>query len=297
MTGIQAAREQAASIRAESGVLVSFLESLSDSDWKRSSNLGEWQVRDIVVHLVERAVGFYSQTMARGLQEDVSEPPGFDLPQGVDLQTGRKNIEQRAIQRRADDMGPLVSLLEEQTSNFYDLQINLKPEDLDKPCWVANGTRPVREIGPIIVQEVAVHSWDIRSQFDSDSPLAPETAKPLAERIIWVLENPQIQQLPPDFSINSGETTPVTYRLTLSDLPSGRRDLVLDQKRVHMEKVSESDADATLGCDSETFSLILFDRITIDDAIQSGALRAEGPEALISDLNSWLINVTMSNMQ
>ncbi len=235
--------------------------------------------------------------MARGLQGDVSEPPGFDLPQGVDLDTGRKNIEQRAIERRSDDMGPMVSLLEEQTSNFHNLQINLKPEDLDKPCWVANGTRPVREIGPIIVQEVAVHSWDIRSQFNSDSRLAVETVKPLAERIIWVLENPQIQQLPPGFTINSGETAPVTYRLTLSDLPSGRRDLVLDHKRVHMEEVSDSDADATLACDSETFCLILFDRTTIEDAIQSGALQAKGPEELISDLNSWLINVTMSNMQ
>jgi uncharacterized protein (TIGR03083 family) len=289
--------EQAASIREESVVLIRFLRGLSGDDWNRSTGLGEWEVRDIVAHLADRAIGFYSATMALGLKGEVSEPPGFNLIPIADSASGRQNIADRAIERRTDDMEPLIEQLDQLLTDFWKMQSELRPEDLDKPCWTLTGTRMVREIGPIIVQEIAVHSLDIRSQFDTRAHLAPESLTSLADRIIWVLETQFPQSVPPEISLDISEARPVSYRLTISNMPSGQRDLILNQRKARMEHSSGAGADAMLECDSETFVLLLFKRITPEAAIENGDLKVAGPEELLLEFNAWLNNVTLSNMQ
>lgn len=297
MSGIQSSMEQAASIRAESAVLIGFLRTLSGDDWYRSAELGEWEVRDIVAHLADRAVGFYSATMAQGLKGVVEEPPGFNLIPLAEGVSGAQNIADRAIDRRTDDMTPMVDQLEQLLADFVKMQSELKPEDLDKPCWTLTGSKPVSEIGPIIVQEMAIHSLDIRSQFDPRAHLAPESMVPLVERIIWVLESQFPQTLPDELTLGASDTRPVSYRVTISNMSSGQRDLILHQRRARMEVPSEDEVDATIECDSETFSLIMFKRITPEAAIESGDLKVRGPEELLLEFNTWLNNVKLGNMQ
>lgn len=291
MSGIQSSMEQAASIRAEAAVLIRFLRGLSGDDWNRSTGLGEWEVRDIVTHLTDRAIGFYSATMALGLQGVVEEPPGFNLI------SGRDHIAARAIERRTDDMGPQIDQLDRLITEFLMMQSELRPEDLDKPCWTTNRTIPVSDVGPVIVQEVAIHNLDIRSQFEARARLAPETLVPLAARIIWVLETQFPQTLPSEIRLDSSDARPVSYRVTISNMPSGQRDLILHDRKARMKVPSDSDADATLECDSETFSLLMFKRITPEAAIERGDLKVVGPDGLISEFSTWLENVTLSNMQ
>ena len=155
---MQTSHEQALAVRSEGESLVKFLASLTSDDWYRPTGIGEWQVRDIVVHLVDRAVGFYTETMARGLRGEVSEPPDFKIQVTGSEKARRKSIADRAIERRTDDMEPMVAGLADVINRFWKLQSELTLSDLDKPCWVRVGTVPVRVIGPIIISEYATTS-------------------------------------------------------------------------------------------------------------------------------------------
>ena len=116
------------------------------------------------------------------------------------------------------------------------------------------------------------------------------------QRILEVLTNPAAQFHSPEFSMNSGESNPVRYRVTLSNMTPGRHDLVLHRGTLLREDLSNSDADATLICDSETFILLFYKRITPDEAVRAGKLGLLGTDELVSDFKTWLNDVTIRGL-
>ena len=60
-------------VRTEADGLAQFLDTLSDNDWQRPSACDLWTIRDVVVHLIW-AADFYTDTVSRGMQGDISLP-------------------------------------------------------------------------------------------------------------------------------------------------------------------------------------------------------------------------------
>jgi uncharacterized protein (TIGR03083 family) len=65
--------DRAQALHAESKQLEAFLSTLSPEDWQRPSRCDQWQVADVVAHLIEDR---HAERMIRGLQGDLT-PSGF----------------------------------------------------------------------------------------------------------------------------------------------------------------------------------------------------------------------------
>ncbi len=65
--------DRAQAIHAESKRLEAFLSALSPQDWQRPSQCDQWQVADVVAHLIEDK---HAERLTRGLQGDLT-PAGF----------------------------------------------------------------------------------------------------------------------------------------------------------------------------------------------------------------------------
>ena len=51
----------------------------------------------------------------------------------------------------------------------------LSPQDWEQPCYHPGGLFPVRWFRDVRLGELVLHGWDIRSRFESDTPLSPES--------------------------------------------------------------------------------------------------------------------------
>ena len=65
--------DRAKAVQAEAKRLEAFLQTLSPEDWQRPSQCDQWQVADVVAHLIEDT---HAERMTRGLQGDLT-PAGF----------------------------------------------------------------------------------------------------------------------------------------------------------------------------------------------------------------------------
>ena len=83
----------------ESRRLQQYFEALPGEAWTTPSACTEWQVQDVVAHLVGVAE-FYAGTVARGVQGDTS-PPAGRLPAGASTgASAAEGIAQRSIAAR-----------------------------------------------------------------------------------------------------------------------------------------------------------------------------------------------------
>ena len=71
---MEAPEARIALIQAEAEGLAQYLTTLPPDAWCQPSACQEWEVRDVVAHLVEGAQ-FYVHTITRGVQGDMARPP------------------------------------------------------------------------------------------------------------------------------------------------------------------------------------------------------------------------------
>src|SRR5215471_7844499 len=83
-------------LQEESARIKQYLHTLPPDVWDRPSACTQWQVRDVVAHLVQVAE-VYADHVARGIQGDHSPPPG-GLPAGMgSAMTGAERVAQLSI--------------------------------------------------------------------------------------------------------------------------------------------------------------------------------------------------------
>jgi uncharacterized protein (TIGR03083 family) len=273
-------------IHAEAERLAQFLEILSAVNLQRQSACDLWQIRDVVAHLIWGAT-FYTDTVSRGLQGDTSlmddRPPG-DLPDDVPLPT---YLAEDAIRRRqalADQLLPTFR------ASFHALTALLAT--LDEPAWETpcaffrpfGGQLPARAFLLLTVQELAIHTWDIRSRFEAGAVLAAPLLPVLLERI------PARVRLPgfTDFPLPADRPDAVRYRWHLIGAHARDDDLVVESGQARLETKGNAAADVTLRCDDSAFALLMYKRLTLEAAIAQGRLSVEGAPELMRALDAWL---------
>jgi Mycothiol maleylpyruvate isomerase N-terminal domain/SCP-2 sterol transfer family len=272
-------------IHSESERLMHYLHTLPPEAWRRPSACALWEVRDVVGHLTWVAE-FFVDTISRGVQGDVSvsaaRPPG-DAPATGALNT---YFAQSAIGRReslGDQLLPTCSACYAALSR---LLAGLTPPDWDKPCafWPAIGTMPVRLILVQIVQELAIHGWDIRSRLAPAAPLSPESLPVLMARIPARLRGAGSGTL----RLDAGVPTPARYRFVLTGTVSGAHDLLVENGMMQMEPAGTTPPHVTFRCETERFVLLMYRRLTLEPLRAAGQLVVEGDPGLTTAFDQWL---------
>lgn len=258
--------------------------SLSMEALERPSPCELWSVRDVVGHLVWFAET-YGGMMERGLRGDMSPTPGFPAVPGtltgpqVDQLYG-----EGAIDRRRALGKNLLPAFQQTYDWLNEVLQGIGSEGWDKLCYHTHRFRPVNSFLSVIIQELAVHEWDIRSSIESSPSLSVDSIPVLMERIPnsrrpWTLHFPS-STIPAPGSVR--------YRFHLNGPEGGERDIVAENGRASMEATGDSPADLHLTGATESLILLLFGRIKLDSAIASGRFTAEGDLGLVPDFDRWL---------
>jgi uncharacterized protein (TIGR03083 family) len=275
---------QISAIQFEADSLTSFLTTLAVADWERPSACERWTIWDVASHIIW-ATSYYAEAISRGIQGDNSHlpdrPPGDAPPAPPALS---EYFYQQAIETRDRVGDDLMLVLRSRLQALTDLMASLSPEQWEASCAFykfISDTCPAYAFLPLSIQELAIHGWDIRSQFDKNAKISEPSITFLIERLTArtsFLTQPIGVELPPL----------VRYRFDFGAERALRFDLVIENGKERMEPANDSPADAAIHCDRTTFALLLFDRFRFDAARSQGLVTISGDENLARALGQKL---------
>jgi uncharacterized protein (TIGR03083 family) len=244
-------------VRSEAERIGEFLRNLPAEKWAMPSACSEWQVADVLGHLTW--VGeFYTNIHTRALQ-GVADPPD-NSPAGSGNLWGSNDqfFAQTAINTRQRLGADLLDGFVQAYDGLFQLFDKLQPTDMDKPCYLPAGSRPLQYLPVMTIQELAIHSWDIRSGVEPSAKLSSEVLPTLMERI-------SMRRLP-DLGLGPDNPEPVRYRFELA-APSASVDYLVEDGRARLEPAGEVQPIGSYKCSTDTFVLMMYGRVKPDQVI------------------------------
>ncbi|NQW22260.1 MAG: maleylpyruvate isomerase N-terminal domain-containing protein [SAR202 cluster bacterium] len=275
--------ERAKQYKSESERFQAYLNGLPDDAWGRQSACDEWQVADVVAHLVGNAE-FYARTVALGLQGESSPPEGRPA-----AGTGHPSISAAALAKSSiasrERLGDqLMSTYLEKDNHLIQLLSGLSPEDQVKPCYHPGSIVPAGNFVDLRFKEVVLHEWDIRSAIEDQATLSPSS---LASIVILISESFASGSIRWAFWAGPALEQPVRYRFEVTDPVPIMADIVVKGDGFQLELDGKNSADVTFRCDTNIFALMMYGRIQASAAMAGGQLAVEGDTKLAEQFSQW----------
>lgn len=263
-------------IRRLAGRIQGFLAGLPEEALCRPSACDLWEVRDVLGHLIggaERQI----DSLRRGLKGDASPPPGF-VP--MDAATLSSTNAQRDIERRERLGDQLLPTFTAHYQELGDLLDGLTPEDWAASCWHARrGVMAASEYADLRIQELAIHDWDIRSAFDPDAGLDPESVPALLDIApAW---------LKMTFRPGPKLARPVVFRFDLKGVAGRRQDVIVEGDDFQVVRAGRARADVSLSCDCGSYLLYVYGRLSAGGGAAPGKLAVKGDASLLRRFEEW----------
>ncbi|MCH7736170.1 MAG: maleylpyruvate isomerase family mycothiol-dependent enzyme [Chloroflexi bacterium] len=263
-------------VKDESARIGNYLKTLKPKAWATQSACDAWQVADVVAHLTG-AVDRFGPNIIRGIEGDSSAPEGSPPAGEGDLAARLRANAQVAIDFKNSLGAELLNTYNDSRLRFDAVFAELKEEDRDKPCYHAAGTISVETYLNLRLTELIVHEWDIRSRLEVAPVMSPESL-------------PSIIEMFPVFVVgrlfDPGSSMPASarFRFELTGPVAGSYDIVAGGgQKALMESASEKRPDAIFGCDSQTFVLLVYGRLSLEKAIADGHIVVTGDTSLIAN--------------
>ena len=250
-----------------------YLGELTPEQWELPSACGEWQVRDVVSHLIGGAER-QAESMERGRSGDSIPPPGFVAPEPAELSATNA---QRDIDRRNQLEGHFLESFDVSYEKLHHQFDQHSGDSWETLAWhVRRGAMTAAAYVELRIQELAIHDYDIRSAFQPDAGLDPECVPVLLDmtpRWLGMCFRPS-ERLP----------KPVVYRF---DTGSGIYRMTVTGDQFVMEPGETPQADLNLTASGENYLLFTYGRMTADEGIGSGKLMAMGDPAHLDRFEVW----------
>jgi uncharacterized protein (TIGR03083 family) len=267
----------------ESARLEQYFRTLPPAAWTRPSACTQWQVQDVVAHLVGVAE-FYAGTVTRGLQGDTAPPAGRSPAGASTGASAAVGIAQRSIAARKSLGDQLLATFVATGEHLNRTLRALAPDDRQKPCYHPGGIVAAANFIELRLKELAVHEWDIRAALEPEAHLSPAS---FAAILATISESIASGSLRWAFWSGPAPAAPVRYHFSISGPGPTEPDLVIDGATIRMEAAGTASADLTFGCDTETYILLVYGRLNLEAAMASGRLRVDGPRQLARAFGQW----------
>jgi uncharacterized protein (TIGR03083 family) len=276
---MDAAAERVTLVHRESTRLTHYLHSLPQEAWSQPSACAQWQVQDVVTHLLGGAE-LYAGSIARGLQGDTSPPEGYPPAGTVTAAVRAEDGGQHIIARRQQLGHQVLGTFEAANQALNRLLAAVSASEWETPCYHPGGLFPVRWFRDARLGELVIHGWDIRSRFESDAPLSPESLPVLLD---------VCAALTPGWAFWPGAplATPVRYRCAVTGVVSATMDIIVAGDKVRIDEASDVPPDVTFRCEAETYVLVRYGRLRLADALATGRVVAEGDQAVAVAFGQW----------
>lgn len=261
--------EKAQLIKAESARIGEYLKKLSPQAWATQSACDAWQVQDVVAHLTG-GVDRFAPNIVRGAGGDGSAPEGAP-PAGVgDMEARLRANAQVAIDFRESLGAELLKAFNSNCAKLDEALSGLAEADVAKPCYHPAGTISVETYLNLRLTELIVHEWDIRSKLEPIPVMSAESLPSILEMFpVFVVG----RLFDPGVNIAAS----IRFRFELTGSVAGSYDIIAGGgQTATMESASEKYPDAILGCDTQTFVLMVYGRLTLEDQMAGGRAFVSG---------------------
>lgn len=253
-------------IHSESLQLRDMMASLEAGAWSRPSACRGWTIGDVFAHVTQGAYT-WRDTIVRAVAGDASPPPGQRF-----LRPGERGSEvtaQRAIALRQETgEAELIQAFTDAYQQLRQVLLRLQPEDWDKPCFHRRGVMSIGDYVGRRLQELVIHGWDIRVAFDASATVS--------ESVLSVMLDLAQRWLSNTFHPTPDLRTPVRYRFDVPSPVPVRQDAQVSQDGFHVEPVADQRADVTFRCKTGDYLLLIYGRLPLDRAVDTGRLTIEG---------------------
>lgn len=260
---------------AETKRLEQYLSSLPPEAWQRPSACDRWTVADVVAHLCRNNRNFTAR-IVRSLKGDTS--PDELTPSAVGAGLGDpEGSAQGVIDYRKELGDQLLSEFIKGNQALKEVLANLVADDWDRLFYRRAFPEPIRNVVPIFIAEIALHGWDIRSRLDPEAGLPADCIPIIVERIP---ERPRWWT----FRLEAGfSPLPIRCRFQISTPPQYQIDTVVAEDRQFMEVGSKAPAPVTFHSDGETFVMVMYGRVKLDEAVANGRISTHGDQRLAGE--------------
>ena len=257
-------------LQAEAETFTRYLRSLPADAWDRPSACAGWTVADVVAHLTGQTS--LETQVTRGLSGDASPPEGALPVEDHDEDRFADNIFRRALSNREQHGENLLDFLTQGLDESVRVFNAVGPEGWEKPCYWPPGPEPVRTLLDMRIAELTMHAWDIRSTMDAGYHLSDDSVGVLMHTVDRAVR----RAFRPDEEIQR----PIRYRFEVMGPFEATYDIVMATQGTHLEPSSTQPADTTFRCDGETYVLVMYGRLSPEDAMAQGRLTFQGDPEL-----------------
>ena len=256
-------------LQAEAESFKTYLSCLPAEAWNQPSACEGWTVADVVGHLNGQN---FASRVARGLADDASPPEGAPLVEHHDEDRFAEDIFQRALSNREEHGENLLESFIPRLDESVQVFNTVGPNDWEKPCYWPPGPEPVRTLLDMRIAELTMHAWDIRSTFDAGYRLSDDSVRVLMQTVDRAVR----RAFRPDVDIHSE----IRYRFEVMEPFETAYDVVMAAQGTHVEPSGKQGADVTFRCDGETYVLVMYGRLSPEDATAQGRLTFQGDSEL-----------------
>ncbi len=275
--------ERVKNLLSVSESLQQYLTSLPADSWDKPSTCAQWQIADVVGHLAGGAEN-YAVNVSRGLQGDSSPPEGRG-PAGSDAAvSSAERIAASAISTRQRLGDQLLATFEQTGTRLNQLLAGLSIQEWQMPCYHGGSIVPAENFVDLRLNELTVHDWDIRASLEPSARLAPEG---LPSTLLMFTRSLAAGSVRWAFWPGPKLSSPVRYRFEVSEPVPLTVDISIEGDQVGLEEPGQQSADTTFRCDTETFVLLMYGRITPASAIGTGRLSVAGDNGLVDRFSQW----------
>jgi hypothetical protein len=230
------------------------------------------------------AAEFYIDTISRGLQGDTTPPEGFPSAGTVNAAAMAEPLAHmaRATRERLSDQ--VLATFEATITRLNHLLAGVRPRDWARPCYHPWRLMPVQQFLAMSLQELVLHGWDIRSRLAAEAPLSPESFPALLELIATSHTSGFLNWA---FCPGTRLSAPIRYRFVITGSALSRVDLVVEGDRAHITEAGDMPASVTFHCDSATYVLVMYGRLSLDTASTMDRMVVAGDQTVVPTFRQW----------
>jgi uncharacterized protein (TIGR03083 family) len=275
--------ERVTVLQSESARIKQYLHALPPEALSKPSACTQWQVQDVIAHLIGVAET-YASSVSRGLQGDTGPLPGR-LPAGqATAALSAEGIAQRSIAAREALGEQLLAAFDTTNDRLNSLLAGLEPAQRTLPCYHPGGIVKAQNFIDLRLKELAVHEWDIRAALEPEAHVSPASIPAIMTTISESIASGSLR-----WAFWSGPylTTPVRYRFVVTGLGPSKPDIIVERNTLRMDDAGDATARVTMRCDTETYVLLVYGRLNLEAALASGRLTIEGDRELALAFGQW----------
>lgn len=270
-------------LHTESERIKQYIHTLPSAALTQSSACTEWQVQDVIAHLIGVA-DTYASSITRGLQGDTGPLPGR-LPAGQSTaSSAAARIAQGSIAARQALGETLLATYDAANDRLNALLAGLESAQHAIPCYHPGGIVQAQQFMDLRLKELALHEWDIRAGLAPDAPLAAACLPAILTTISDSIASGSLRWA---FWSGPHRAVPVRYRFLMTGPGPRQTDVVVDGSTLRMEDAAGTTAQVVLRCDTATYVLLVYGRLNMEAALASGQLVVEGDRDLAVAFGQW----------